>query len=98
MIHSQAISDPCVTSKIRPLVPQGAYYVLAGIAPFGFRSASEAATSLLEEGRVAAIPGTAFFDGDEGNGWLRFCFAKDDDALAEAGRRLVAWGTARRKR
>ncbi len=76
--------------------PEGAYYVLADISGLGFTSASEAARSLLEDGKVAAIPGTAFYDGPEGERFLRFCFAKDDESLDVACQRVEAWGKARR--
>jgi aminotransferase len=86
-----------VESGFRANPPEGAYYVLADHSAFGFASAAEAARSLLEEGRVAAIPGTAFFDGETGERYLRFCFGKDEDVLVEAGRRIVEWGKGRRR-
>ena len=46
--------------------------------------------SLLERTSVASIPGSAFYRGRAGEKLLRFCFAKDDDVLAEACRRLRA--------
>ena len=70
-----------------PIVPQGAYYVLAdsrALAP----SALAAAMRLLEETKVAAVPGTAFYRGEAGQGLLRFCFAKDAAVLEEACQRL----------
>jgi len=78
--------------------PEGAYYVLADVSALGFSRSAEAAASLLEEGRVAAIPGTAFFDGDAGEEFLRFCFAKEDGPLAEACERIVRWGKERREK
>lgn len=74
-----------------PIVPQGAYYVLADISRLGFATAREAATALLEQARVAAIPGTAFYRGATGEKLLRFCYATDDDKLVEAGVRLRAF-------
>ena len=72
--------------------PEGAYYILADVTRLGFASAAEAAKSLLEEGLVASVPGTSFFEGSRGERFLRFCFAKDDDAIDEAARRIAAWG------
>jgi aminotransferase len=77
---------------LRPIVPQGAYYMLADVSSLGFASAREAAMALLESAKVAAVPGSAFFRGQDGERLLRFCFAKDDDVLAEACRRLEAFG------
>ena len=75
---------------LAPLVPEGAYYVLADVSRLGEGGALATALALLERTGVAAVPGTAFFSGGAGEGWLRFCFAKDDDVLAEACRRLRA--------
>ncbi len=74
----------------RASIPQGAYYMLARI-PDEFRDDREAAQSLLENARVASIPGSAFFVSSAGKKLLRFCFAKDFDALEEACRRIRAF-------
>ena len=71
----------------RPYVPQGAYYMLAEI-PSSFSSASEAAATLIEEARVASVPGPSFYASGAGDRLLRFCFAKDFSSLNEACRRL----------
>jgi aminotransferase len=68
-------------------VPQGAYYMLAEI-PEEYRDAREAAMSLIENARVASVPGPSFYASNRGDRLLRFCFAKDFDALEEACRRL----------
>jgi aminotransferase len=73
---------------LAPIWPQGAYYVLADVEHLDFASAREAAMALLEETGVASIPGTAFYSDAEGERFLRFCFAKEDDVLAEACRRI----------
>lgn len=73
---------------LTPIVPQGAYYMLADVRAMGHATALDAAMDLLENGRVAAIPGSAFYRGDTGESLLRFCFAKEDDILAEACRRI----------
>jgi aminotransferase len=70
-----------------PFVPQGAYYMLAEI-PERFPNAMEAAMTLIEEAKVASVPGPSFYAGSAGDRLLRFCFAKDFDALEEAARRL----------
>jgi aminotransferase len=75
-------------------LPEGAYYMLAEI-PDEFRDDREAAQSLLENARVASVPGSAFFVSDAGKKMLRFCFAKDFDALEEACRRIRAFRAAR---
>jgi aminotransferase len=76
---------------LSPLVPQGAYYVLADIAHLGYASAKQAAIALLNETRVASVPGSAFYQGETGERLLRFCFAKEDAVLEEAARRIRAF-------
>jgi aminotransferase len=75
---------------LAPVVPQGSYYVLADCSALKFPTAREAAMYLLETTRVASIPGSAFYRGTAGEKLLRFCFAKDDETLDEACRRLAA--------
>jgi aminotransferase len=73
---------------LRPIVPQGAYYVLADASPLPGSNSREKAMFLLREIRVASVPGQAFYHGAQGDALLRFCFAKKDDDLNEACRRL----------
>jgi aminotransferase len=75
-------------ARLEPVVPQGAYYVLADCSRLG--PAREAAMILLERAGVASIPGTAFYREAPGDRLLRFCFAKEDDVLREACQRLRA--------
>jgi aminotransferase len=89
-ILAEALSE----AGFRPSIPEGSYYMLAAI-PDEFRDDREAAQSLLENARVASVPGSAFFVSDAGKKMLRFCFAKDFDALEEACRRIRAFRTAR---
>ena len=79
---------------MRPIVPQGAYYVLADVSHLGFATARDAAMNLLETRGVASVPGSAFYRGSAGEGLLRFCFAKEDDVLEEACRRLQSKGNS----
>ncbi len=72
-------------------VPQGAYYMLADSSRIPGKDAKERARTLLRETGVAAVAGTAFFDTGKGETLLRFCFAKKDDDLHEACRRLRAF-------
>jgi aminotransferase len=75
-----------------PSVPQGAYYVLADVARLPGATAKERAIYLLEKAGVAGVPGTAFFAGSNGERFMRFCFAKTDDELEEASRRIERLG------
>lgn len=72
-------------------VPKGAYYVMADIS--GFHRGDDVAfvKDLVERVGIAAVPGSSFFSDPElGRNWVRFCFPKKDETLAEAERRLFA--------
>src|SRR5438445_337946 len=71
----------------RPSIPEGSYYMLASI-PDEFEDDRAASQALLEEVRVASVPGSAFFVSPAGRRMLRFCFAKDFDSLEEACKRI----------
>ncbi|MCI9126288.1 MAG: aminotransferase class I/II-fold pyridoxal phosphate-dependent enzyme [Eubacterium sp.] len=58
--------------------PYGAFYVFPSIKKFGMTS-DEFASRLLEEEKVAVVPGTAF--GDCGEGFLRISYAYSLDNL-----------------
>ena len=81
------LAEALTEGGFKPYVPQGAYYMLAEI-PREFGSASEAAAALIEDARVASVPGPSFYASGAGDRLLRFCFAKDFGALEEACRRL----------
>ncbi|WP_165248853.1 pyridoxal phosphate-dependent aminotransferase [Paludisphaera soli] len=69
--------------------PQGAYYVMAGITPFGATDDVAFAGKLVREIGVATVPGSSFFqDKDLGRSYVRFCFCKREETLDEAARRL----------
>lgn len=65
--------------------PFGAFYVFPCIKEFGMTS-EEFATRLLEEERVAVVPGDAF--GDSGEGYLRISYAYSLEDLKAALERL----------
>lgn len=74
-----------------PIWPEGAYYVMADVSNLGYLTAREAAMDLLEGAGVATVPGTSFLQGAAGERLLRVCYAKDDDVLDEACRRIRAF-------
>jgi aminotransferase len=75
---------------MRPHVPDGAYYVIALAEELPGATAAEKARWLLAKTGVASVAGSAFFRPGKGEDLLRFCFAKKDNDLAEACRRLRA--------
>ncbi len=84
------LCDALDAAGLTPFVPHGAYYVLADVRRLGAASAKEAAMTLLERTKIASVPGTSFYADPVGDTLSRFCFAKDDDVLEEAARRLRA--------
>lgn len=65
--------------------PQGAFYVFPSIKKFGMTS-DEFALKLLEEEKVAVVPGSAF--GDCGEGFLRISYAYSLQDLKRALERI----------
>ena len=81
---------------LTPSIPTGAYYVLADSTRIPGADAKQKARRLLADAGIAAVAGSAFFASDaagvnQGENLLRFCFAKKDNELAEACRRLDAY-------
>jgi aminotransferase len=76
---------------LTPYVPDGAYYILAATGGLKGANAAEKSRDLLARTGVASVAGSAFFrpGSSVGEGLLRFCFAKKDEDLAEACRRLA---------
>jgi aspartate/methionine/tyrosine aminotransferase len=70
---------------IRCLKPLGAFYLFPNISRIGIPS-EEFANRLLDEGGVAALPGTAF--GEYGEGYLRFSFANSLENIESALERI----------
>jgi aspartate aminotransferase len=75
---------------IRCLRPLGAFYLFPNITGVGL-SSDEFANRLLEEGGVAALPGTAF--GDDGEGYMRFSFANSLANIEVALERIRRFAT-----
>ena len=71
--------------------PDGAYYVMAGIAAFGFDDDTAMARHLIEKVGVATVPGSSFFhDSSEGRGHLRFSFPKRIETIERGVQALRA--------
>jgi aminotransferase len=67
--------------------PEGAYFILVDISPFGFASDVEFARWMTREIGVAPVPGSSFFAHPESR-FVRLHFAKSPAVLREAGERL----------
>lgn len=75
-----------------PIIPQGAYYILADISRLPGKNGKDRAMHLLRETGVACVPGQAFYHDQAGDHLARFCFAKRDPDLEDACRRLQQLG------
>ncbi|MBQ7707451.1 MAG: aminotransferase class I/II-fold pyridoxal phosphate-dependent enzyme [Lachnospiraceae bacterium] len=75
--------------------PRGAFYMFPCIKEFGITS-DEFATRLLQEEKLAVVPGTAF--GDCGEGFLRISYAYSIDELREAMGRINSFITRLREK
>jgi aminotransferase len=73
---------------MEPLIPPGAYYILARAEHLPGATAAEKARALMARTGVASVSGSAFFRKGRGENLLRFCFAKQDAELDEACERL----------
>lgn len=70
--------------------PDGAYYVMTDVAKLGGTHDVEFVYWLVKEIGVAGVPGSSFyFPADRGRTKVRFMWAKKDETLHEAGRRLA---------
>ncbi|MFN4283436.1 MAG: aminotransferase [Alphaproteobacteria bacterium] len=70
------------------LPAEGTYFLTVDIAPLGEADDVAFSQRLVREAGVATIPVSAFYDRDPVKTVLRFCFAKRDETLDEALRRL----------
>lgn len=77
---------------LTPLIPQGAYYVLADTSRLPGTTGKERAMFLLETIGLAGVPGEAFFSGADGRQFIRFSYAKIDSDIDDACRRLARLG------
>jgi len=75
-------------ANLAPFEPQGAYYVLADASRVPGATGKDKAMHVLHRTGVAGVPGEAFYHDDAGGRLIRFCFAKTDEELEEACRRL----------
>jgi aminotransferase len=73
-----------------PRKPEGAYYVLCDITPFGFDDDTAFARWLVSNVGVAGVPGSSFYSEPAlGKHLIRFTFCKTHDVLAGAAERLM---------
>jgi len=72
-------------------VPAGTYFIVADITPLGLSDGIQFCLDLPERCGVVAVPAAVFYqDQRDGHNLVRFCFAKQDEVLIEAGDRLAS--------
>jgi len=77
-------------ANLEYFVPKGAYYILATIKGFGYKTDIDFTNYLIKEIGVAVVPGSSFFSQPEkGNQLIRFCFSKTPETLNSARERLL---------
>lgn len=83
------LCDELSRAGFKPFVPRGAYYVLTDASAFDAVDDTAFAIRLVEEIRVATVPGSSFYSTRElGQSKIRFAFCKTEETLREAVRRL----------
>jgi aspartate/methionine/tyrosine aminotransferase len=74
----------------RTLDTQGSYFITADFAPLRFNGDDFAfCRHITEHAGVAAIPVSAFYEGEAPTHWVRFAFCKKDEIIKEAAARLL---------
>ncbi|WP_422375296.1 pyridoxal phosphate-dependent aminotransferase [Roseibium sp.] len=74
-------------NRVRVVPPQGAFYLFFSVD--GVTDTRRFALDLVRQTGVGLAPGTAF--GEGGEHCLRLCYARSEDQLKEAVRRISAW-------
>ncbi|MEQ8361265.1 MAG: methionine aminotransferase [Cyclobacteriaceae bacterium] len=75
-------------SSFEPMTCHGSYFQLLSYKGVSSKSEIEMAEWLTKEHKLAAIPVSVFYKDKTDNQLLRFCFAKGEDTLTEAGKIL----------
>lgn len=76
-------------TPFRPLPSYGSYFQLYSYDGISNETEKEFAIRLIKEYGVATIPVSSFYQSKKENKVLRFCFAKKEETLAEAAKRLI---------
>lgn len=76
-IRRDYIYDRLVSMGLEVIRPEGAFYIFPCIKSFGF-SSEDFCDKLLEDTKVAVVPGTAFGKGGEGYVRISYCYSMED--------------------
>jgi aminotransferase len=81
--------DALARSGLAFAAPEGAYYVMADARDLGWRDDRVFVDFLIRKVGVVAVPGSSFYAEGGGRTRARFNFAKKEETLLEAARRLA---------
>jgi aspartate/methionine/tyrosine aminotransferase len=96
-VRLDKITASLESAGLRPIRPQGTFFVMSDISGLGFKDDVDFARYMTAEVGVACIPPSAFYhDPSEGANLARWSFAKTHATLDAAGERLRAWATKNR--
>ena len=76
-------------TRFKPLPSYGSYFQLYSYAGISEEKEKDFAIRLIKEFGVATIPVSSFYQSRQENKVLRFCFAKKEETLTEAAKRLA---------
>lgn len=77
-------------SPLKPLLCEGTYFQLCDYSAISTEDDVSFANRITQEYGVAAIPVSAFYQSKKQQQLIRLCFAKKEETLREAGRRLCS--------
>jgi aspartate/methionine/tyrosine aminotransferase len=80
--------DALDAARLSYTVPAGAYYVMVDVSEFGVKNDTAFCEWLAEKIGIAAVPGSSFFR-EPMHRYIRFHFAKKEETLLEARKRLA---------
>ena len=86
----QLLLDGLINAGLKPIEPQGTYFITADFSALGDSDDTAFCDRLLSEANVAAIPTSVFTDGGAGcRSLARFAFCKPEKELREAIKRFA---------
>ncbi len=74
---------------LNPTIPKGSYYIMADASSVDGKTSKEKAMQILNDTKVACVPGSEFYHSNKGENFVRFCFAKEDEILNQACNNLL---------
>lgn len=80
-IRRDYVYDRLVSMGLEVIRPEGAFYIFPCIKSFGF-SSEDFCDKLLEDTKVAVVPGTAFGKGGEGYVRISYCYSMENLKLS----------------